>query len=150
MSDAVRAIEDRFAIEAVLVRYARACDTRDWQLFEDVFDPDVNLNYGGLYQLKGIEGFLEMVRGMLGGCGPTLHTLSNFTINLDGDRATSSCFVRAIHAGLGSEADTYYEVWAEYRDTLRRCDSGWRVTTRHMQVLKEVGSRDILRPAQSG
>ena len=42
--------DDRTAIIAVLNRYADACDTRDWALFERVFTPDVTSDYGPGYQ----------------------------------------------------------------------------------------------------
>lgn len=137
----------QLAIQGVLNRYARGCDTRDWALFDEVFTEDVSVNYGGEFELEGRAGVVEMIRSMLGGCGPTQHLLGNFDIAVHGEQACSACYVRAAHAGLGSESEVYYEVWAEYRDALRLTERGWRIFERHMVVHKEVGSRAILRPA---
>lgn len=137
---------DQRAIEAVLVRYALACDTRDWSLFDTVFSPAVEANYGGEYRLQGREAVVGMIRHLLGGCGPTQHLLGNFRITVDGDTARCACYVRAAHAGKGSRSALLYEVWAEYRDTLARVDGDWRITARQMVVSHETGTREVLQP----
>ncbi len=147
MDDGLEILQHRAAVQDVLHRYARACDARDWALFDDVFTGDVTVDYGGEYRLAGRDKVVGMIRSMLGGCGPTQHLLGNFDIAVHGDQACSACYVRAVHAGRGDESEVYYEVWAEYRDALRLTDAGWRIFERNMVVHKEVGSRAILRPA---
>ena len=147
MSDANTDYTQHFAIQDVLNHYARGCDARDWELFDDVFTADVSVDYGGVYRLDGRDKVVELIRSMLGGCGPTQHLLGNFDIAVHGDRACSSCYVRAVHAGVGEASEVYYEVWAEYRDALQLTEEGWRIFERSMMIHKEVGSRDILRPA---
>lgn len=138
-------MEER-AIEQTLIRYALACDRRDWLLMEQVFLSDVVANYGGEYRIKGRDKVVGMVRSLLGGCGPTQHLLGNFRIFVDGDSATCECYVRAAHAGCGEQSSLTYEVWAEYRDTLHRTEEGWRILERKMVVFHESGSRNILKP----
>lgn len=140
-------LHHRIAVQDVLNRYARACDSRDWALFDEVFTEDVSVDYGRLYKLERRDKVVQMIRSMLGGCGPTQHLLGNFDIAVHGDQACSACYVRAAHAGRGDEAEVYYEVWAEYRDALRLTGDGWRIFERNMVIHKERGSRDILRPA---
>ena len=41
------------AVEAVLIRYARACDRRDWALYDQVFHPDVEANYNDEFKASG-------------------------------------------------------------------------------------------------
>lgn len=135
------------AIQDVLNRYARACDSRDWSLFDDVFAEDASVDYGGVYRLDGRDKVVDLIRSMLGGCGPTQHLLGNVDIAVHGNEACSACYVRAVHAGQGETSEVFYEVWAEYRDALRLTDTGWRIVERNMVIHKEVGSRDILRPA---
>ncbi|NND69398.1 MAG: nuclear transport factor 2 family protein [Halioglobus sp.] len=147
MTESLKITHHRFAIQDVLNRYARACDSRDWTLFDDVFTADVSVDYGGVYKLTGRDKVVEMASSMLDGCGPTQHLLGNFDIAVHDDQACCACYVRAVHAGLGTEAEHYYEVWAEYRDALQLTGDGWRIFERNMVIHKEVGSRDILRPA---
>ncbi len=147
MDDDTANLAQQTQVESVLVRYARACDARDWLLLDEVFAEDVSVDYGGVYRLDGRDKVVELIRSMLGGCGPTQHLLGNFDIAVHGEDACSACYVRAVHAGLGNESEVLYEVWAEYRDALKFTDAGWRIVERNMVIHKEVGSRDILRPA---
>jgi 3-phenylpropionate/cinnamic acid dioxygenase small subunit len=134
------------AIKATLVTYARACDQRDWRLLDSVFTDAVAVDYGGEFVLNGRADVVAMIKSMLGGCGPTQHLLGNFTIAVQDNAASCRCYVRAVHAGLAEQADTYYEVWAEYVDQLVHTVEGWRIKQRSMLVHKEVGSRAILKP----
>jgi len=147
LPDTSTAYTQHLAIQNVLNRYARGCDSRDWSMFDEVFAEDVSVDYGGVYRLDGRDKVVELIRSMLGGCGPTQHLLGNFDIAVHGEDACSACYVRAVHAGLGNESEVFYEVWAEYRDALKLTDAGWRIVERNMVIHKEVGSRDILRPA---
>lgn len=142
----LQATLDRFAIEAVLVDYALACDRRDWSMLDDVFLPDVAADYAGEYRIEGREQLVAMIRSMLGGCGPTQHLLGNFRVEVGDDTATAACYVQAVHAGSGRHADLTYEVWGEYRDRLVRTDNGWRIAERELAVFRESGTRDVLVP----
>jgi 3-phenylpropionate/cinnamic acid dioxygenase small subunit len=147
MSDVANTLLEESAIQRILHNYARACDERQWQAFDDIFCEDVSVNYGGEFKLEGRTVVVAMIQSMLGGCGPTQHLLGNVDIDVGHNHAHSRCYVRAAHAGLGEEKNMFYEVWAEYRDTLIRQPSGWRIAQRSMVIQKEVGSRAVLKPA---
>lgn len=134
-------------LEQVLICYGLACDRRDWALLEQVFHPDVEVNYGGEFHLRGLPAVRDMIAGMLGGCGPTQHLLGNLRVNVGAGQVSSAIYVRAVHAGTGELAETCYEVWAEYLDQWVQLPGGWRIIRRTMQVSNETGSRDVLRPA---
>ncbi len=136
----------REEIKQALIKYAHACDQRNWTLLDEVFATDVEVNYGGEHQLSGREAVVAMLKSMLGGCGPTQHMLGNFSISFDGDLANCSSYVRAAHAGAAGKEGLLYEVWAEYKDELRCIDDHWLVTKREMLVYNEVGSREVLGP----
>ena len=133
-------------IQAVLIKYAEACDRRDWTLYDEVFHADVAVDYGGKFKFAGREALVAMIKNLLGGCGPTQHLLGNFKINVADDHATCSCYVRAAHSGAGGKKDLFYEVWAEYRDELVKVGEQWQITKREMIIYKEIGSRDVLGP----
>ena len=137
---------DHREIVAVAVRYASACDTRDWKLFEDVFVPDVRTEYGTEFRLEGRDEVVAMIRSMLGGCGPTQHLLGSHSVSVDGDRATSSCAIRAFHIGIGAATGKSYEAIGAYHDELVRTRAGWRISRRRMDVIAELGTRDVLAP----
>ncbi len=116
---------DRTEITDVLNRYALACDSRDWVFFEQIFTSDVKSDYGEDFVFSNRENLVNMIRSMLGGCGPTQHLLGNYRINVFGDTADSVCSVRAFHAGIGPAEGLTFEMWGEYQDKLARTRDGW-------------------------
>jgi hypothetical protein len=136
-------------IQTALGRYARACDTRDWALFDTVFAPDAIADYGNGLVLEGREAIIASIRSYLGGCGPSQHMLGNFVVTAAGKSADSRCYVRAFHRGRGDDAGVTYEVMGEYRTRWRRLAAGWRAVEWGMAVDCELGSRDILGPSDA-
>ena len=134
------------AIESVLIQYALACDSRDWLLLDQVFHPEVNVNYGHEFTLHNRDQVVTMIKSMLGGCGPTQHLLGNFKITVNGNQASCHCYVRAAHTGAGDKGELFYEVWAEYKDHLTLVDGQWLIDLREMVVHKEIGTREVLAP----
>ena len=51
---------DELAITALLNRYARAVDTKDWELYRTVFTDDAVIDYSGAGQIVGTRD--EVVR----------------------------------------------------------------------------------------
>jgi len=141
----VSAAEDHRAIEAVLVRYARACDERRWDLLDDVFTDDVVWAMGA-DEVAGRSSRAASMRSNLDGCGPTQHLVGNFAIDVRGDEATCHSYVRAFHIGAGERSHLTWELFGNYHDRLRRLPAGWRIHHRSMEVRFELGSRTVLGP----
>jgi len=142
-------MNDYEQIRNVLNNYARACDMRDWKLFEDVFIPEVIFNYGGEYSASGRDKLVKMIRHSLGGCGPTQHLLGNFSIRVNDDSASCHCYVRAFHVGLGQRKGEIYEALGEYRDTLVKKEGVWKISERKFLFISELGSRSVLSPGEA-
>jgi hypothetical protein len=139
-------VGDRLDIAELQIRYATACDGRDWRLFDDIFLPDVRADYGPGFQLEGREDVVASIRSMLGGCGPSLHLLGNHRVEQTAGVVRASCSVRAFHRGRGELAEVTYEALGEYHDVVVATASGWRIAERRMDVAAEVGSRMVLGP----
>jgi len=73
--------EARDAISKLIYGYAEALDTRRWELFEEVFTPDVVFDFE-VWQVEGIEAAVAKIRTFLDGCGPTQHLQGNYRIAL--------------------------------------------------------------------
>ena len=138
-------LDDRSEILAVVDRYATALDRRDWALLERVFSEDLVFD-AGEWVAHGRDDYVARVRGSLDGCGPTQHLLGNYRIELDGSEASCACYVRAFHLDAERGAALTYDMGGEYRDRLRRTPEGWRIGHRTLEILYEVGSREVLQP----
>lgn len=139
------AADDRFAIIAVLDRYAECLDRRDWAGLADVFSDDVEMDFQ-VWRQKGLDAVRKEIRSLLDGCGPSQHLLGNYRIELDGDRASSRCYCRVMHFGKGVHTGKTYETWIEYTDELVRTPSGWRSARRSGRAQMHQGDPSLLGP----
>jgi len=136
------------ALAQVLTRYATACDTRDWDLLQQVFAPDCSTLYGGSYACQGLEQVRRMISSHLDGCGPTQHLLGNLEVDAsDPSRVRSKIQVRAAHRGLGERSQLRYDAIGFYEDSWVQLPQGWRIQQRSMSMLLEIGDRSVLQPA---
>ena len=123
---------DTLKIEALLVRYATAIDTRQWDLFRSCFTENCNLDYGPIGHWDNREAVTQYM--IQAHSGPSLHRLSNFAISVDGDRASARCYVDALVYGpkaLGcANAIGYYE------DTLILNAQGWQIDKRRFTAIR--------------
>ena len=126
-------------IETVLLRYASALDNKQYDRLREVFIPEATANYVGLAECKGLDSIIELVSGVLDRCGPTQHLLGNVQADVHGNEATATCYLQAIHVGLGEYADQLHTVWGEYRDRLVKTEAGWRISHRELAVIHAQG-----------
>jgi 3-phenylpropionate/cinnamic acid dioxygenase small subunit len=128
-------------IVELLVAYTVALDNKDWSSLDQVFHPDINVDYAGMFQLEGRERSVEMIRSMLETCGATQHMISNYRIEVDGDRARSRCYVCATHAGRGLISRfLHFTMHGEYRDEFLCTEAGWRITRRELHISHRKGT----------
>lgn len=73
-------LADRLEIEALLTRYAKAVDRKDWDLFRTVFTPDATLDYRSA---GGIRGDLDTQVGWLTEALAQFPTTQHLVANVD-------------------------------------------------------------------
>ena len=127
-------------IVKLLIAYTVSLDSKNWSSLDEVFHPDITVDYAGMFQLEGRERAVEMIRSMLDTCGATQHMISNYRIEVDGDRAHSRCYVCAIHVGRGLSRLLHFTMHGEYRDEIQHTEAGWRITRRELHVSHRRGT----------
>ena len=77
-------------ISALLYRYARAVDTKDWDLYRSVFTEDAHIDYTSAGAIAGSrEEVADWLAGGFGAIPWTMHYITNVEIlEADGDTAT--------------------------------------------------------------
>ena len=126
------ASDDRQAIEQVMYVYAWMVDRRKWELMDSVFAPGATIDYTSTGGHKGeYRPTLEWLDRALAPWPINLHFISNVSIDLDGDRASSRCLFQA---PMGrARADGTQEVITNagyYLDQWVRTRAGWRIRER--------------------
>jgi hypothetical protein len=126
-------LEDVKAIEAVLVEYGRSLDARDFTAYSNLFAKDGEWK-GGFGAFKGpaaIKEAMEKTFAKAAGDipkGSNFHIMSNFIIDVQGDRATAnSMFVfYKLEKNVPVPA-----VAGRYEDVLIRENGAWKFLTRN-------------------
>lgn len=142
-------ISDRLEIQQLFVDYADAIDRRDWDALDRVFMPDAYIDYRAV---GGIDGtYPEVKRWLaeaLGSFRAYYHFIGNFSIRIEGDRASSRsiCFnPMEMSLGEGQSQVMFYGIW--YLDRLVRTADGWRLSERREQKCFDHNVPQILRDA---
>ncbi len=76
------------------------------------------------------------------GMGPTQHHLSNFHVEVDGDRASSLAYVHAVTV-LASHPDDWIDTVGTYQDRLRCGAQGWQIAHRTFRTTRTLLSPSL-------
>lgn len=121
---------DEADIAALLYRYARAVDTKDWALYRTVFTDDAHIDYSSAGAAVGSRD--EVADWLAAGFGAipwTMHYITNIEADITGDTAT----VRAMFynpmllPGMSEQSSC----GGYYHHELVRTPDGWR--SRHLR-----------------
>lgn len=125
------AADDRAAIAEQLTRYAYAIDDRDVDEVRARFTPDAHLDYTASGGPAGPrDEVVDWIMQGLSLVGPTQHVVTNVLADLDGDTATSRCYLVNPLLSPETPPSTVVLIGGEYRDRWRRTDHGWRIVDR--------------------
>lgn len=138
---------DRQEIDDLLIRYATAVDTKDWDLYETCFTPDAFIDYESAGGIKGklpeVRAWLEKTLVMF---PMTQHVVCNRSVDLDGDAATArSVFYNPM--GLPQEdSQILFFDGGYYNDKLIRTPDGWRISERIEESSYSTRLHKVLTP----
>lgn len=128
----LREISDRLEIQDLLVRYAHAVDSRQWELLDEVFTDDAFIDYTAM---GGPAGDLKSTKEFLATVMPNFpafqHLVSNSAMTFDGDTATvrTMCYnPMLVNGDGGAHSLMMCGLW--YLDTVVRVDGQWRIRSR--------------------
>ena len=126
--------EAKLAIKETLYRYSLMVDRRRWELIDEVFTEDATIDYTSVGSGATSGPHREMLTWLDEILKPwpmNLHFISNEIIEVDGDRAKSTC---CFNAPMGRKDDkgksTFLTNAGYYYDELVRTDAGWRIRER--------------------
>lgn len=145
MTDHLTALLDERDIVAVVARYCRALDTKDWPLLATVFVPDATADLSGPSELVGLDAIVARIRGALEHLDDSQHLVGNHEVTVDGDTAAHRCYLQAQHVRHAATGGPNYLVGGRYEDRLVRTAAGWRIAHRTLTVMWTDGNLAVAR-----
>lgn len=142
----MQSLVDERDIVRVALRYARALDTKDWALLDEVFLPDATAELGSRTLLEGIEAIRRRIRTALEALDASQHLVGNHEVDVVADTATHRCYVQAQHVRRAAPGGPNYIVAGIYEDRLVRTAAGWRIAHRTLSVTWTEGNLAVVRP----
>lgn len=120
---------DITAIINVVNLYPVAVDTENWDLFDQIFTPDTDADWGGPAAWKDLASLKRDFATIHAPITTTQHAICGHHVVVDGDRA--SC-ISYVHARFIREAPggNMFEANGWYDDRLVRTPAGWRIKKR--------------------
>jgi hypothetical protein len=81
-------ISDQLEIAALLTKYARAVDTKDWELYRSVFADDAHIDYSSAGAIAGSrEEVADWLAQGFATIPMSMHYITNIESQIDGDTA---------------------------------------------------------------
>ncbi len=126
------ATDDVLAIQKLIADYNHIVDAGDGEAFARLFVEDGSLDTG-FNVVKGADELREFAAVVPTMAPGARHTVTNVSIDGDGDTATSRLYLQ-MHTTAGGAAETKLVISGIYEDTLQRNGSEWKFVTRKLTV----------------
>jgi hypothetical protein len=137
-------LEDRLAIIELTHRYCWALDSKQLELLDTVFELDATAELRSA-PLEGLEAIRSRIHGALAPLDATQHTVTNHLITVDGNTATSRCYLHSQHVRAAAEGGELYVIAGRYEDELVRTPHGWRIAFRRLVGVWTDGNLEVVR-----
>lgn len=139
---------DREDVIEVLNLYGLAMDTRRWDLFDRIFTPGCDVDYGPTSCWQDRERFKADFGAFHALFDATQHVMTNHLVSVSGDVAHAHTYGswRLIRHAAGDPP-----VWdgtGYYDDQLVRTQAGWRIAKRVCRVIYWTGNPRVQTPME--
>jgi hypothetical protein len=136
---------DWIAMHSLVMTYAEAIDTKDWELFRTCFTQDCHMTYGEpLGLIRGLDDLADFVEYFHEPLDGSRHGTTNFRISTIGAaQARGRCSVDALLVQVGTAGGDTLRVVGHYADQFVRGDEGWRFAQRVFTPIHSEGNAQI-------
>lgn len=136
-------LEEKQKIVDLTIAYTWIIDQGPRERLREIFTEDAVFIIDTRH-LNGIDEIRGKIERTLGGLSASQHIVSNHQVSIDGDTATSRCYLHAQHTRNGTEGGENYVMAGRYIDKLVRVDSQWRITERQLMIDWTEGNNEVL------
>ena len=116
-------LSDRVEIERAIAAYSQAVDTHDWDLLDEIFLPDADIDYRESVPYRGDLAYTKRWLSGMTRAGTYYHLLGLPWIKIQGDTAQVRAYIFFLINGAVGGSGTY-------EDQVVRTRDGWRFAKR--------------------
>lgn len=135
MTDPLHQLLDKRALDELIVRTMHALDDCDWRAYRDSFVEDVVFDFRehgaappeARQLIVGLETIVALQKSVIEGFDLTQHHVTNMLHAIDGDSATTDCYLYAEHFLNTDRGDRSVSLGGRYEVSSRRHAHGWKV-----------------------
>lgn len=147
--------QDRRAIEALLLNYSWAIDSKDWELLRRCFTTDCSVSYGngdsphpgGAAKFGNSGDLVDYISRTHQPLDGSLHRMTNIAIQVTGDDTATSRTYGDNLLVLKSHPDgPFYESAGYYTDEHIKQDGEWRIRSRRYTRVWAQGNGKVVQP----
>jgi ketosteroid isomerase-like protein len=119
-------VEDRIALQDVMLKYAAAVDEKDYEGYRALFTEDVHVIGLTPDDFHGMEAFFPWWKDAIDQYDSTQHKFSPMLAEIDGDYARTRNDLQALHYPKG-DAETTVTLWGTYKTDMKRVNGEWKI-----------------------
>jgi 3-phenylpropionate/cinnamic acid dioxygenase small subunit len=126
-------VEDREQIRELYARYAHTVDLGQFEAWVKCFTEDGTFEspiFGKHTGPQGLLKFTALYKESMGGA-QVRHVMSNVLFEVNGDRATGSCYLSYYHCKDGKVS---LSALGRYEDRLRKVNGSWLFESRKVTI----------------
>ncbi|MFI1159262.1 nuclear transport factor 2 family protein [Streptomyces sioyaensis] len=134
MARRLRALEDKEALRALMIRGWRALDRKDWQTWIECWAEDAVLEFGPWEKIHGRETVRAKVEAAESPYSSMQHHILNMHFDVEGDRATGIGYMWFVAVTAGGSTSSPYSMGGPYDWEFRRGPDGWLLVRQRLGV----------------
>ncbi|HEY1972240.1 MAG TPA: nuclear transport factor 2 family protein [Pseudonocardia sp.] len=140
----IRRLEDRAALEDLVIRYFVAADDDDTETLAATFAPDAEFFAGGACCGSGRAAVVAFIRDDRRNMGVTVHTQNYTLLTFDSDDGPDdrASGIVGVHLELARGGSTVYGA-ARYYDNYVRTERGWCFARREIKMIHLGDWREV-------
>jgi hypothetical protein len=137
-------LHSRTDIIDLMNRYALGVDQRDWTLYRGCFADRFRIEAEGWPDAMDADEWVEIVRTGILNYAATQHQMSNYSIEVKGDRAHCITYLRAVHHQPTAPGGPQWVLVGFYDLDLERHGSVWKITRFKLDIQWNEGNLALM------
>lgn len=145
VEERLQALEDRQAVSDLMLAFGAALDAKDWDAYAELFLEDGKFTIEGQAR-HGREEIVAGPRRDLDRYAALQHFSTNHKVAVDGDKATSSHYLIAIHVPDSGAMELHGDAGGRYDCSVVRTADGWKFAEVELHVFWRAGETFMIQP----